>query len=154
MDVALESSELITILSQLSPEDQLLSQQAQMPQVVYKEFGSTARCGFLPLFVITTPPNKYTRIAQKRRDTKASEVRKKQTRLPNTAGSEWWTHNSKALGCCSQWQPKNQYPLLSLYTCIPYRVHEGLNSCKISVQVMAVKEYQANICENCLLFDY
>ncbi|EGW08662.1 hypothetical protein I79_023148 [Cricetulus griseus] len=51
--MVLESSELIMMLSQLYQEDQLLSQQAQMPQVVYKEFGSTARCGFLSLFVIT-----------------------------------------------------------------------------------------------------
>lgn len=56
MDKVLECGELITMLPQLYQEDQLLSQQAQMPRVGYKEFGGTARHGFLSIFVITTLP--------------------------------------------------------------------------------------------------
>lgn len=56
VDKVLECDDLITMLSQLYQEDQLLSQQAQMPQVGYKEFGGTARRGFLSIFVTTNSP--------------------------------------------------------------------------------------------------
>lgn len=58
--MVLECGGLLTMLSQLYQEDQLLSQQAQTPQEVYKEFGSTAGGGFLSTFVVTNfSPNKY-----------------------------------------------------------------------------------------------
>lgn len=90
-------------------------------------------------------------------------MRKKPTSLSNTAGSEWCTHTSKVLGCCCHLggKPGNsihcfhytylfQYTLFPLHTSIPYRVLQQLNSSNISVQVMAVKEYQANVFENWL----
>lgn len=42
----MEWNDLITMVLELYPEEEHTARKAQMPQVVYKEFGNTIRCGF------------------------------------------------------------------------------------------------------------
>lgn len=42
----MEWNELITMVPELYLEEEHTAEKAQKPQVVYKEFGNTIRCGF------------------------------------------------------------------------------------------------------------
>lgn len=58
MEMLVEWDELITVVPELYLEEEYAARDAQKPQVVYKGFGNTIRCGFFlhrPL-----SPNKYT----------------------------------------------------------------------------------------------
>lgn len=67
----MEWNELITMVPSQYQEEEHAAWKAQTPQVVYKEFGNTVRCGFLCYNYKPLSPNKYTRITQKTNDTTA-----------------------------------------------------------------------------------
>lgn len=57
-----EWNELITMMPELYLGEEHAARKTQMPQVVYKEFGNTIRCGFLFYNYKTFSSNKYTSI--------------------------------------------------------------------------------------------
>ena len=54
----MEWNELITMVPELYGEEHA-ARKAQTPQVLYKEFGNTIRCGFLFYNYKPFSPNKY-----------------------------------------------------------------------------------------------